>query len=659
MKTYFKLSAIVILIILLLSCTFNYDSQKEKRGSEDGSIVIGVVSDPPKDRACFTNQEHLELLNRFPNESALIQKLSIKEDKNKVCIYINNISEAQKDALGEEALKDIMEYTYDNFFIQGVKSAVDELNDNNRFKLTEMSLKKMEYDGVSAEFIAALEPFLDMEYYGEKNFLESLTRTIGQEQISKYKHLILAYSRGILGGRKIQLLIRYNDKKGPELKLKKEREIAQEFIDNQDVVSVINNGPSDVVIPVSITYEYDGILFIATSATDLVLTNNDFKYIFRTIPSDRMLARQLAKYAVEQEIKEMIILNVRNSYGQDLGNQFQEEASKMGIAITARRSYAQQAHKNDFKPLLASIKRDFDFDMIFLADTVSIHGKDIIEQTRIMDINEPIMGGDGFDRSYPFRFIEKEAEGTIVPTVFDPCKQDKLTNEFKQKFAAKFDYLPDTWAAQGYDAIHLLADAFEKTGSTDKEVVASRLKFSPNKWQGVNGPYTFNAKGDLVHDTWFKLTDWSFDKLKSTNLPVETLKILEKIKDKEYLGENYFLNRVVETLGNQAVFIITDETLNKLLSEKLSSDIIINLKNIKDQIYIGQDEFTKILIKITKDEQTVYYTSTILNYAFKYRAEILQYAEKDKKQIYFKVFRNGRFKYLPDGLTEECEPAAN
>jgi branched-chain amino acid transport system substrate-binding protein len=64
-------------------------------------------------------------------------------------------------------------------------------------------------------------------------------------------------------------------------------------------------------------------------------------------------------------------------------------------------------------------------------------------------------------------------------------------------FEAKYGHLPDAWAAQGYDALHLLAYAMREAESFAAPDMRQAL-LAVEAWPGVTGPHTFDEKGDVV-----------------------------------------------------------------------------------------------------------------------------------------------------------------
>ncbi len=116
----------------------------------------------------------------------------------------------------------------------------------------------------------------------------------------------------LVGGvldRKIRIV-----KEDDEAAVTKGRIIAQNFAENLDMVAVIGHFNSYVSIPVSSTYEFAKILMLSPSSTSPKLTKQGFKYVFRNIPHDGEIAKQLADFAYKKNYKKIISLWKKNSY---------------------------------------------------------------------------------------------------------------------------------------------------------------------------------------------------------------------------------------------------------------------------------------------------------------------------------------------------------
>ena len=73
---------------------------------------------------------------------------------------------------------------------------------------------------------------------------------------------------------------------------------------------------------------------------------------------------------------------------------------------------------------------------------------------------------------------------------------------FISQFRARYGRSPDTWAAQGYDALHILAKAIKFTGSRNPLDLSYAIRYM-DAWEGVNGRYKFDASGELENKPIF------------------------------------------------------------------------------------------------------------------------------------------------------------
>ncbi len=294
---------------------------------------------------------------------------------------------------------------------------------------------------------------------------------------------------GGVTGRNIRII--YGD---DEASVTKGRLVAQHFADDTDIVAVIGHFNSYVSIPASRIYEFSGLIMLSPGSTSPALTRQGFKRVFRNIPTDEEIGRHMVDFAVKRGYNQMIVYYADNDYGEGLATAFEGRAGEVDLAIVDRLSY-DGISKKEFRAALSKWK-DFEFDAIFLAGSVP-EAATFIAEAREMDVTIPILGGDGLDSPELLEIAGKAAEGVVVGSVFAtdiPCPN---VQRFNEGFEEKYGVLPDTWAAQGYDAVKLLSHAMEKAGTTVPDKVADMLRSTKN-WQGVTGLHTFDGNGDVV-----------------------------------------------------------------------------------------------------------------------------------------------------------------
>ncbi len=272
---------------------------------------------------------------------------------------------------------------------------------------------------------------------------------------------------------------------------------AQQLADNLDVVAMIGHLQSDITIGASITYSYNGIILLSPLTTALELTRQrGFKYIFRNIPNDDEIGRQLAVYSVRQGYKRVLTYYSINTYGQNLANAFEKYASRLGCFVVDRLSYDYNADAVFIRKDLYNWKKNYVFDAIFFAGSLP-HGAIFIREARAMGIHVPIFAGPGLNLPAFFEIAGSAAEGVVTPTAYSQGEPNNETMSFNKAFAARYGSIPDAYAAQAYDAIKLLANAIQKAGTTVPEKVAQAL-YATKGWNGVTGSHTFDENGDMV-----------------------------------------------------------------------------------------------------------------------------------------------------------------
>lgn len=302
--------------------------------------------------------------------------------------------------------------------------------------------------------------------------------------------------RGGVLGRNIRTII-HDDMKDS----RKGEEIAAELADNDAVVAVVGHGSSNTAIPASVIYEKAGMVFISYGAKDPDLTHYSGNFTFRNIPTQKNFGYEMANFSHVGKLKKTVVFHEREAAQKVLADIFKKEATALGIEIIATRSYF--AWEMDFKEIIAQLKKEYEFDSIVIAGTMPA-AAELVKELREMGISVPILGGDGLDSPDLWAIAGRAAEGIVLPTVFNPGDPNKLTRDFVKNFQSKYELPPDTWAAQGYDAMSLLAHAIEESGSTVPIIISSGLRFLEN-WKGVTGSYAFVPEGDITDkEIYFK-----------------------------------------------------------------------------------------------------------------------------------------------------------
>ncbi|NHQ86624.1 ABC transporter substrate-binding protein [Iodobacter sp. HSC-16F04] len=295
-------------------------------------------------------------------------------------------------------------------------------------------------------------------------------------------------SGGVLG-RKIKIQLRDDT-----ASLSKGRLVAQEIADDISVAAVIGHLNSYIAAPAAQIYERAGLLLITPGASVQKITEQGGKYTFRSLPGNRDQGRQIADYAVTQGYKNIAIYYIKNDYGIDLANYFEQRAHELGITVADRRSYNMGG--DNHAAILADWGAFLSTDAIFLIGSLP-ESAQILHEMRVAGLKVPVLGGAGLDSPELIRLGGKNTEGTVVFSLFNMGDPRPEVKAFGEQFKKKFGVLPDSTAAQGYDTVKLLVQAMQAADSVVPDKVASALRATKN-WQGVTGLDSYSAKGDLV-----------------------------------------------------------------------------------------------------------------------------------------------------------------
>lgn len=308
--------------------------------------------------------------------------------------------------------------------------------------------------------------------------------------------------------------------KGKELKLIKKDDksevtlgmsIAQSFADNKEIQAVIGHDNSFISIPTSVIYDNAGLVMLSPASTSPDLTKNGYKHIFRNIPSDDEIAKQMAIYISRLGHEQIVIYYSEDSYGSGLANSFEHQGNLRGINVVDRFNF--YSSQEDLKRLNKRWQA-FGVDGIFIATNLPGGGYFISDAIEA-GINLPFFSGNALDSSRLPEIAGLSAEGTAVSSVFNPYSERWETENFIKDFLEEYHIMPSSYSALGYDAVKILAAAIENSDLTDRSTVAEELR-SLVKWSGVTGIHEFDQRGDDVGNLVVikKLNNGIFDYVK-------------------------------------------------------------------------------------------------------------------------------------------------
>jgi branched-chain amino acid transport system substrate-binding protein len=291
---------------------------------------------------------------------------------------------------------------------------------------------------------------------------------------------------GMAHGIPIRLVMRDN-----RVDWERAKEIAIEFADTPKMSAVVGYYDSSLAIKASTIYDPSRLLEIVVGANATSITSHGFDYVVRTIVSSDKIARAMAKLTVERGHKKVAVIWEQGAYGEDLAYQYQIALNSLDADLVYQWSYSSESA--DFR-LPVNQLRGSDADLIFFAGLEPWAG-DFLRMARTVGIRTPIIGA--FTDTPELRARAGAAlEGSMFIDYYNLNSPSPENQAFVRKFRARFGRDPDTWAAQGYDALYILAKAVNSTGSANPLDLSYSIRYM-DAWEGANGRYKFNDDGEL------------------------------------------------------------------------------------------------------------------------------------------------------------------
>ena len=166
----------------------------------------------------------------------------------------------------------------------------------------------------------------------------------------------------------------------------------------------------------------------------------------------------------------------------------------MGGEIVVETAY--EAKQVDFKSQLTEI-RESNVDALYVPGyytEVSL----IAEQARDLGIEQPLLGGDGWDSPELVKGKFADAlEGCYFSNHYSVEDTTAMVKAFTDKYQAKYGEQPGAMAALGYDAMYIVKDAIERAGKADPKLVRDALE-STTDFSGVTGTITINESHNAI-----------------------------------------------------------------------------------------------------------------------------------------------------------------
>jgi len=237
--------------------------------------------------------------------------------------------------------------------------------------------------------------------------------------------------------------------------------------------------------------EASQILISPASSTPKLTSAGDF--IYRNFPSDDLEALNVADYIFNKAgLREAAVIANQNEFGLGQKSAFIQRFRTLGGRDVGQESFPTNATADQIAQAVQSIAGA---PAIFIAG-YSEETAAVVSALRAAGSEAALFGSGAVLAGTLVAAGGEAVEGLIFPRPsYDPDGPEPQVRGFVAAFEAKYGRVPDTYAAHGYDAAMILAQAIQEAGEDPAEI---RFYLnSMNPYEGVAGTTDFDDNGDV------------------------------------------------------------------------------------------------------------------------------------------------------------------
>lgn len=267
--------------------------------------------------------------------------------------------------------------------------------------------------------------------------------------------------------------------------------VAQRLVD-EGVVAVVGHMNSGTSIPAAQIYAQSGVAQISPSATNPKYTHQGFRTTFRVVATDESQGPALAHYAAQAlHLKSVAIIDDSSAYGAGLADQFEKATRPLGIRVLSRDAVG--GNTVDFRAVLTRIKAERPDSLMF--GGMDATGALLARQAASLSLGVLILAGDGVCGDDFPQLAGPAAVHVICSLAGAEVSHSPRGRDFENHYQERFHQPVLGYAPFAYDAMHVIALAIARAGSTDRQAILDAIV--KTDYSGVTGRIKFDGNGDI------------------------------------------------------------------------------------------------------------------------------------------------------------------
>lgn len=297
-----------------------------------------------------------------------------------------------------------------------------------------------------------------------------------------------ANASGGVAGQKIELVV-YDDQASP----KEAVPSATKMIEKDKVVAAVSGSYSGSTRAAASIFQRAQVPYVVAYAIhpDITLAGD---YMFRVSAMGEVQGRGGAKLVQNLGKKKVVVVTLKNDFGQALAAGFKEAAPKLGLNIIKEYEYGMKDRQ--FGPMVSSIKAD-NPEVIYASGYFFTAGP-LVSQLRAAGITAPIIGQEGYDSEKFIEIAGAAAEGTLITTSLDRDSDSAATKSFLADYRKATGAGADMVAAAAFTATSVVIDGLKRSGG--KGGAALRDAIAAGTYDMPVGKLAFNDLHEVKKD---------------------------------------------------------------------------------------------------------------------------------------------------------------
>lgn len=227
------------------------------------------------------------------------------------------------------------------------------------------------------------------------------------------------------------------------------------------------------------------------------LTMAGHKNLVRTSFGQQSSMPKIAKYIAEEvKAQAVAVVWVNNDFGKGGRDMITKELAARNVKIVA--DLSTEAGQADFAADVVKIKNaKADVAFIYLNEEESAR---ILKELHGQNVKIPLIGETTLLGQKVIELAGVAANGVKGHVGLTTDAPVPAVQEFRKRFQAKYNYVPDHNGIKGYLSVYMIKAATEKMGKVDAKALPAALHnitITPDKEPGILMEVTVDEKGDL------------------------------------------------------------------------------------------------------------------------------------------------------------------